>query len=91
MKVKVKAFAGFRHILGKEMWVELPEKATVKDLLDVLCRSHSPLFSLLYDSGGLREDVNILVNGKNIASLKGESSELGEGDELALFPAAIGG
>jgi molybdopterin synthase sulfur carrier subunit len=91
MKVRVKGFAGFRHILGKERWVELPEKATLKDLLDALCSSHAPLCSLLYSSGGLREDVNILVNGKNIASLKGEGSELAEGDELALFPAAIGG
>jgi len=91
MKVRVKAFAGFRHILGKEIWIELPEKATVKDLLGALCYSHAPLKSLLYDSRHLREDVNILVNGKNIASLKGEGSELAEGDELAIFPAAIGG
>jgi molybdopterin synthase sulfur carrier subunit len=91
MKVRVKAFAGFRHILGNEIWMELPEKATVKELLDALCASRGPLRSLLYDSGGLREDVNILINGKNIASLKGEGSELAEGDELALFPAAIGG
>jgi molybdopterin synthase sulfur carrier subunit len=91
MKVKVKAFASFRHILGKEIAMELPEKATVKDLLDALCSSRAPLRSLLYDSGSLREDVNILINGKNVASLKGEGSELAEGDELALFPAAIGG
>jgi molybdopterin synthase sulfur carrier subunit len=91
MKVRIRAFASFRHILGKEIPIELPEKATVKELLDALCSRHSPLRSLLYDSGVLREDVNILINGKNITSLKGESSELAEGDELAIFPAAIGG
>jgi molybdopterin synthase sulfur carrier subunit len=91
MKVKVKAFAGFRHLLGKEISIELPEKATVKELLDALCSRNSPLRSLLYDSGGLREDVNILVNGKSIVSLQGEGTELAEGDELAIFPAAIGG
>jgi molybdopterin synthase sulfur carrier subunit len=91
MKVKVRAFAGFRHILGNEIWMELPEKATVKDLLDALCGSRAPLKSMLYGADGLREDVNILVNGKNIASLKGEGSDLAEGDELAIFPAAIGG
>jgi MoaD family protein len=91
MKVKVRAFAGFRHILGEVRWVELPEKATVKELLDALCDRHAPLCSLLYGADGLREDVNILVNGKNIASLKGEGSELADGDELAIFPTAIGG
>ena len=39
----------------------------------------------------LREDVNIFVAGKNIASLQGLQTLLAEGDEVALFPAVIGG
>ena len=39
----------------------------------------------------LREDVNIFVAGKNIASLQGIQTMLADGDEVALFPAAIGG
>jgi molybdopterin converting factor small subunit len=35
--------------------------------------------------------VNIFVKGKNIESLQGLSTKLVEGDEVALFPAAIGG
>ena len=43
MRVKVRSFAGFRHILGKEMEVELAEGARIDcmDLLDALCASRS--------------------------------------------------
>jgi len=36
MLVKVRSFAGFRNILGKEMEVELAEGARVEDLLNAL-------------------------------------------------------
>ena len=46
---------------------------------------------LLFAGEELKEDVNIFVAGKNIASLQGLQTLLAEGDEVALFPAAIGG
>ena len=94
MKVKVISFAGFRHVLGKEMQVELGEEArdmTVSDLLEALCASRPALRPLLFSGEDLREDVNVFVAGKNIASLQGIQTLLAEGDEVALFPAAIGG
>lgn len=91
MKVKVRSFAGFRHILGRECVVELDQEAKVVDLLNALCSAHGELRALLFDQAGLKEDVNILVNGKNIESLQGMKTELSEGDEVAVFPAAIGG
>ncbi len=91
MKVKVRSFAGFRSILGRESVVELHQKAVVDDLLSNLCAAHGELRALLFDQAGLKEEVNVLVNGKNIESLQGMKTELSEGDEVAIFPAAIGG
>jgi molybdopterin synthase sulfur carrier subunit len=91
MKIKVRSIARFRAILGKETQVELAEVARIEDLLEALCAAHSSLHSLLFGEAGLKEDVNILVRGKNIESLQGVRTELAEGDEVSLFPAAIGG
>jgi molybdopterin synthase sulfur carrier subunit len=94
MKVKVISFAGFRHVLGKEMQIELGEEArdmTVLDLLEALCTSRAALRPLLFSGEDLREDVNVFVAGKNISNLRGIQTLLAEGDEVALFPAAIGG
>jgi molybdopterin synthase sulfur carrier subunit len=91
MIIKVKSFAAFRNILGKERIVELAEGADVDLLLKVLTGSKAEAYPLLFGEAGLREDVNIFVKGKNIESLQGLSTRLVEGDEVALFPAAIGG
>ncbi len=91
MRIKVRSFAGFRNILGKESVVELKEGAKIEDLLDALCSGHEELRRMLFDEAGLKEDANILVNGKNIAALKGLETALTDGDEVAMFPAAIGG
>ncbi len=91
MKVKVRSFAGFRHVLGREQMVELSEGSKVEGLLSVLCSEHKELQAQLFTGVELKEDVNVLVNGKNIESLQGLKTELSEGDEVAIFPAAIGG
>jgi len=91
MRVKIRPFAGFRNILGKEVDVDHIEGANVENLLQLLCEEHEGLRTMLFDESGLKEDVNILVNGKNIASLNGIRTELRDGDEVVLFPAAIGG
>jgi len=91
MHIKVRSFAGFRHILGREQLVELPDGALVQDLLRALCQMHEQLGPLIFEGGGIKEDVNVFVNGRNMVSLQGAETRLGDGDEVALFPAAIGG
>ena len=91
MKVKIRSFAGFRHILGKENEVGLAEGASIKDLLDALCAAHGELKPLVFGESGIRDDVNVIVDGKNIAALQGMQTKLAEGNVVALFPAAIGG
>jgi molybdopterin synthase sulfur carrier subunit len=91
MRVKIRSFAGFRHILGRENEVELAQGASIKDLLDALCTAHGELRPLVFGESGMRDDVNVIVDGKNIAALQGMQTKLAEGNEIALFPAAIGG
>ena len=91
MMIKVKSFAAFRNILGKERTVELADGAGVEELLNALSKSRAELRPLLFGDAGMKEDVNIFVKGKNIESLQGMQTKLADGDEVALFPAAIGG
>lgn len=91
MKVKVRALAGLRHILGRELLVELAEGSRIEDLLEVLCEDHQNLRQAIFGDLGLKDEVNILVNGKNIASKEGLKTALFDGDLMAMFPAAIGG
>lgn len=92
MRVKIRSFAGFRNILGKEKDLDLAEEeAKVEDLLKTICRDYPLLDSLLFKEGELRADVNIFVSRKNIDNLQSLQTPLAEGDEVALFPASIGG
>jgi sulfur-carrier protein len=91
MLVKVRSFAGFRNILGIEKEIELVKSGSVENLLEALCADHADLRPMLFGKTGLKEDVNIFVAGKNIASLQGIQTKIDDGDEVALFPAAIGG
>ena len=91
MKVKVNPTAGFKRVLGKEVDVDLDAGAKVNELLDKLCSEHKDMRNMTFCNTGLKEDVNILVNGRNIDSLQGLQTELSEGDQVVIFPAAIGG
>ena len=90
--MKVRAFAGFREILGKERDLDLLEGATIADLLGALA-IFSPGFkeSAFDNSGRLQDYVLLMVNKKRIDPLQDLSRQLQEGDELAIFPPLAGG
>lgn len=61
-------------------------------LLALLCSAHAGLQEALFEpSGMLRDYVNVLKNGRNIAFLEGLSTVLADSDVIALFPPAAGG
>lgn len=95
INVKVKIFAAFRDILGiKEIDLQFSSNITVKTLVLTLSDKYSQgkLEGQVYDeSGNVREFVKILVNGRDVDFLGGSSTQLKDGDILALFPPAIGG
>ena len=83
MIIRVRSFAIFRDILGKELSVELKDGSTVKDLLENLISTRQRLKSAIFDeSGKVREYVILMKNRKNIESLGGLDTELAEGDEV---------
>ena len=92
MLVKVRAFAGFREILGKERELDAKEGSTIADLLNELA-SYSPRFkeSAFDNSGGLCDYVLLMVNKKRIDLTQDLSMVMHEGDELAIFPPVAGG
>jgi molybdopterin synthase sulfur carrier subunit len=94
-KVTVRVFATFREIIGlKEIEVDLPTDATVISLIDFLSKnySHGKLKKEVFDrNGNIRKFVKILVNGRDTYFLSGPSTQLNDGDIVAMFPPVGGG
>jgi molybdopterin synthase sulfur carrier subunit len=92
MLVKVRAFAGFREILGRERELDAKKGSTIADLLNELATS-SPAFkeSAFDDSGRLQDYVLLMLNKKRVDPRQDLSMEMHEGDELAIFPPVAGG
>jgi sulfur-carrier protein len=92
MIVKVKAFANFKDILGKERDLDVKEGSTIRDVLDGLAASNGVFKDAAFDSsGGLRDYVVLMKNRKRLDSSEGLESVLQEGDEVAIFPPVAGG
>jgi molybdopterin synthase sulfur carrier subunit len=92
IRIRIKAFAEFRSMIGPELRLELEDGATFRALLDALYRDHPELKEKLQDTdGGLKEDVFVLRNGIGIDESAGLDELLFNGDEFVVMPAAIGG
>ena len=94
MKVKVRAFGRLIDVLGDEIDVELEPNAKVKDLLAKL---REKILSLDLDEAALTRyerdepELTILLNGRNIYTLKKLQTPLKDGDLVVLLPPVIGG
>jgi molybdopterin synthase sulfur carrier subunit len=95
INVKVKVFATFRDILGlKETDLQFPSNITVRSLVQALSDKYSQgkLERQVFDeSGKVQKYVKILVNGRDVDFLDGPSTQLKDGDILAMFPPVGGG
>lgn len=92
MIVRVRAFANFKDIFGRDLNVELKDSSTIKDLLDTLSTSNQEFRSAIFDeSGQVKEYIILMKNRKNIDSLSGLETKLSEGDEVAILPPVAGG
>jgi sulfur-carrier protein len=92
MKIRIRAFAQVKDILGTDSFLEYPDRTSVRELLDSLRQrageSEDKLFSR---DGNLHSHLVLMINGIRIYKEDIESLTLSEGDEIALFPPVSGG
>ena len=80
------------HAGDRRVTVDAEPGETVGDALDALLDDRPALADRVLEDGSLRSQINVLRNGKDVASQEqGLETELEEGDELALFPPVSGG
>jgi len=91
MTLKIKFFAYFRDLFGaRERDLVLGETATVGDVLDVLTDTPTRRAEI-FAGAELKPHLVILLNGAPLASSRGLSTAVADGDTLAIFPLLGGG
>lgn len=92
MRVKVRGFASFREVMGREVLIELSDGSTMRDLLEALCSNHDGLREALFrPQGELREEVTLLRKGHGTDPSESMEIVLEDGDEVAILPPFSGG
>jgi molybdopterin synthase sulfur carrier subunit len=92
MKIYVRIFGSLAPVLGRKHTILLNEEATLKTLTNKLSQktgqTRHNYFGDFRINGG---DLAIMVNGRNIALLKGLDTKLKDGDEIVILPPTAGG
>ncbi|MEM3572019.1 MAG: ubiquitin-like small modifier protein 1 [Candidatus Bathyarchaeia archaeon] len=95
MKVTIKFFASLREIAGKkEEVLNLDDGSLVEDLIKILIDKYGPEFKYyVYDEkkSSLKQDIQFLLNGRNVLTLNGLKTKLQDGDQVAILPPVGGG
>ena len=92
MHVTVKAFADLGELLGRELVISVPERGTVRQLLQILDKKTAGFLpKVLGSDGQLRSYVSILENGRNVKYLQDLDTPLADGDVISIFPPLAGG
>lgn len=92
MKVLVRAFAGFRDIMGERTSYDIPENSDLSALLSLIVQRSEESRALLFDNRGqLRGHVVLMVNRKRVPRNAIRWLSLSDGDEVALYPPVAGG
>lgn len=91
MSVTVYIPTPFRHLVGNRANVQA-RGGTVREVLrDVDAQFPGFNAQLVDQSGALARHINVYVNQVEIHNLQGESTPVGQGDEVAVIPALAGG
>jgi len=82
----------FRKLTG-DTTTTVAGTSTVADVLDALASRYGPAFGkkIVSPEGSLNRFVAIFVNNRDIRTLKGLSTPVGEHDSISLLPAVAGG
>ncbi len=88
VRITVRYFARYRSLVGKsEEELEIPEGATVRELIEVLKERHPVLKDEVFAEEDDLADVNVSRNGRYVRF----DEVLQDGDVVALFPPVSGG
>ena len=93
----VRFFASLRELVSRRMEVlKFPggDAFTVEDALSRLTTIYGPeFFEFVFNgkTGGIKDHLTLLLNGRNIDSLDGLKTQLMEDDVLAILPPVGGG
>lgn len=91
MAIKVRIPTPLQKLTQNQGEVEV-SGATIKAALADLETKYPGMKERLYDEKGtLRRFINFYINDEDIRFLKGDATELKEGDELSIVPAIAGG
>lgn len=90
MSVKVRIPVPLQRLTQGKEEVE-GETGTVISLINSLDKKYSGLGERISEGGKIRRFVNVYVNEEDIRFLKGEATEVKDGDEVSIVPAIAGG
>jgi molybdopterin synthase sulfur carrier subunit len=91
MKIRLKAFARFREVMGAEQVLEVPEGTTLQGLLVRAGEGSDRVKGALFDGNDLKEYVVLMRNRKRVLRRDADGEVLSDGDEVAVFPPVAGG
>lgn len=94
MKITVHFYSIFREMAGgKSFMVEVPDNATVKDLIEAIKEQvNEEVYEKIYKfMEGRGPKTLIMVNGRNIKFLNGLDTKISEKDKIDIFPPGAGG
>ncbi len=92
MMVRVRAFARFRELLGGDTEIEVPDGATVADVLQKSCSWSKEACMELFDASGMiRSHVILMRNRARLDRQAARETRVSEGDEIVVFPPVSGG
>lgn len=93
VKIKITAVGVLNHILPKNKEIIEVNEHTVRGVLDILMNKYGkPLAEELLEEGRLKDDLSILVNGRNILSMPNKfQTVLKDNDEIIITAYITGG
>ena len=93
MQLELKFFATFREAVGSKYLDREydADEVTVREVLADLEAEYEGLSGQLLGDGGLRSQINVLKNGREVLHIDGPDTPLSDGDTLAVFPPVAGG
>lgn len=91
--MRIRAYATLRDLLGTgNLDRRLEAPATVGQVLRLLAADQPALAGKLWNAdGSLADYVTVLLNGRSVAYLQGETTPVTDADGLSLFPPVGGG